>query len=173
MDAGQVAPALLDEQQTAAYLSLPLSTVQHLVEKGELPHLMLAGHLRFRRTDLDELIAAKVTVHWTDSQAQVAERPHIRQADRIRDYVNEHYFEPARARREHTVKITCGEVARALGLTQRLPAVVSAIGATKTEVLFSVKKMAEAGPSNGATKVFTYFLSATNDSDSSFQESTP
>ena len=48
-------------------------------------------------------------------------------ADEIREFVNRHYFEPARARGESKVVITSGQVHRDMKLSSRMPSVCGAL----------------------------------------------
>jgi excisionase family DNA binding protein len=152
----QVNRAVLDERETAIYLGVSPATVNDLASAGEIPHVMIAGNLRFRVKDLEEYLESKVTTNWSGGQERATVRTTQKQADLIREYCKINYLEPARARGEKIVKIRCGDVARAMGLSQRLPAVVAAIGANKFERLFNVVKRGEEGPGNGANKVFTF-----------------
>lgn len=44
---------LVTPKQAAAYLQLPLTTVQDYAKSGELPAVRLGRHWRFRQEDLD------------------------------------------------------------------------------------------------------------------------
>lgn len=52
-------------------------------------------------------------------------------ADRIRKYSSEHYIEPARSKGESTVRISAGDVHKAIGLRNRVPAVCQALRSNK------------------------------------------
>ena len=77
-------------------------------------------------------------------------------ADSIREYVEEEYIEPARARGERTFTVRTGDVADAMGLQKRLPAVCTALGANKFEDDCGVKRTACEGPLNGANLRLTF-----------------
>jgi len=155
-------PAVLDERQTAAYLCIKLETLNELATSGEIPHLLIAGNLRYRIKDLDEYINSRVTTSWGSEQDRTPTHRSLKQADLIREFCRVNYLEPAKSRGEETVRIRCGDVARGMGLSQRLPAVVAAIGANKFERLFNVTKVAEEGPGNGANKIFMFKVGLEN-----------
>jgi len=48
-------------------------------------------------------------------------------SDSVREYVREHYLEPALSRGQVTVRVVAGDVHRGLGLTGRVPSVCSAL----------------------------------------------
>lgn len=50
---------LLSAKETATYLGLPLSSIYSLVYKKRIPHTHLGRLLRFRRDELDQLLADK------------------------------------------------------------------------------------------------------------------
>lgn len=52
-------------------------------------------------------------------------------ADRVRNYAREHYVEPARVRKESSVRIVAGEVHKAVHLTNRVPLVCQALKSHK------------------------------------------
>lgn len=52
-------------------------------------------------------------------------------AERVREYVRTAYVEPARQRNEETIRVVAGDVARALELRNRTPAVCQALGGRK------------------------------------------
>lgn len=51
----------------------------------------------------------------------------LSESDRVRHYVQVHYFDPARKRGDRAVTVVCGDVHRALGLVNRVPLVCSAL----------------------------------------------
>ena len=53
-------PAAMSRIQAAEYLSVSERTVSNLVEQGRLRRVRIAGCVRFRREDLDQLIDAGV-----------------------------------------------------------------------------------------------------------------
>lgn len=80
------------------------------------------------------------------------------QADRIREFVNEHYAEPAREQGDRRFRVRCGDVASALNLTNRMPAVSAALGANKFEEQYRVRRLSVEGPINGANCIQTFEL---------------
>jgi 5-methylcytosine-specific restriction enzyme B len=79
-------------------------------------------------------------------------------ADRIREYVNEHYLKPAREAQLTQVSVRAGDVHSAMSLRDLMPAVASALGALVFERRFSVKCLSRTGPHNGANLMFTFKL---------------
>ena len=49
---------LLSAKETATYLGVPLSSIYSLVYKKRIPHMHLGRLLKFRREELDRLLAA-------------------------------------------------------------------------------------------------------------------
>ncbi len=80
------------------------------------------------------------------------------QADRIRDFVKSNYIDPARAKGQDTVSVRSGDVHFAMSLSQRYPAVCSALGSNKFEQLCNIERLSIEGPINGANTVYTYRL---------------
>jgi len=83
----------------------------------------------------------------------------ITQADRIREYVDLNYIEPARQQNAKTVSVTAGNVKRGMarqGATPELPAICSAIGSNKFQEMCQVKRIALDGPATGSTTTFTF-----------------
>ena len=52
-------------------------------------------------------------------------------ADRVRDYAREHYVEPARVRKESSIRIVAGEVQKAVRLSNRVALVCQALKSHK------------------------------------------
>jgi mRNA-degrading endonuclease RelE of RelBE toxin-antitoxin system len=77
-------------------------------------------------------------------------------ADRIREFANERYIEPAREDKRPTVTIRAGDVARALKLQDRIAAVCSALGARAFENRYNVKLMERTGPHTSTTTEFRF-----------------
>lgn len=78
--------------------------------------------------------------------------------DRVREYARREYIEPARARRQSTVRVVVGEVQKAVHLTNRVPLVCQALKSRKflTENHLILEKW-EGPPSGISTTVtFTY-----------------
>jgi len=81
-------------------------------------------------------------------------------SDRIRDYARREYVEPARRRRETAVRIVAGDVHKALHLTNRVPAVCSALSSKGFLEGNHLELKSREGPPSGlsTTVVFTYHL---------------
>jgi hypothetical protein len=82
----------------------------------------------------------------------------ISHADRVRDYARREYIEPARARRQSTVRVVAGEVQKAVHLSNRVSLVCQALKSHKflTENHLLLEKW-EGPPSGMSTTVtFTY-----------------
>jgi len=87
-------------------------------------------------------------------------------ADCIREYARRHYIDPARKRREATVKINAGDVHKGLRLSSRVPQVCAALSSQKflQENQLSLETR-QAPPSGQSTTVtFTYRLGSGNGS---------
>jgi 5-methylcytosine-specific restriction enzyme B len=83
------------------------------------------------------------------------------QADDIRRFVISSYIEPARSRDEQRVSVRAGDVHRAMGLSNAMPAVCSAIGSSKFLVDANVTEAGRDGPPNSSTVRFTFDLNKT------------
>ena len=83
-------------------------------------------------------------------------------ADRIRQFVLDHFVAPDRAEGRKTVTVRAGDVHRDMGLANRHPAVCSAIGSNKFGVLASVTLLEQTGPANGANVYFRFSLAGAN-----------
>jgi hypothetical protein len=82
----------------------------------------------------------------------------ISHADRVRDYARREYIEPARARRQPTVRVVAGEVQKAVHLSNRVSLVCQALKSHKflAENHLLLEKW-EGPPSGMSTTVtFTY-----------------
>jgi hypothetical protein len=82
----------------------------------------------------------------------------ITHADRVRDYARREYIEPARARRQSTVRVVAGEVQKAVHLSNRVSLVCQALKSHKflAENHLLLEKW-EGPPSGMSTTVtFTY-----------------
>ena len=80
-------------------------------------------------------------------------------ADRIREFADEHYIQPARERGERQFTIRAGDLHDDLGLHARLPAVSAALGANKFEDEYAVRRLSVEGPINGANCVMIFEIS--------------
>jgi hypothetical protein len=81
-------------------------------------------------------------------------------ADRARAHVQSQYFDPARRAGKTTVKVVAGEVHRALGVRNRVPAVCQALASKIIQEENDVTLIDRKGPPSGlSTRVeFTYRL---------------
>ena len=77
-------------------------------------------------------------------------------ADDIRAYAYRVYIEPARGRGEDTVTIRAGDVHSEMDLSQRLPAVCSALGTQKFQRAHRIRLTERRGPANGANFFLTF-----------------
>jgi hypothetical protein len=82
----------------------------------------------------------------------------VTQADSIRVFALENYVEPARRRGERFITVRAGDVHRAMGFKNKMPAVCSALRARKFETLAAVKLVKAEGPSQGANLYLTFRL---------------
>jgi len=82
--------------------------------------------------------------------------PAMIQANRIRQFVRDHYIDPARAEGHAEITIRAGDVHREMSLTNAMPAVCSAIGSSKFDEFAGVTRTALTGPTNGANVYFTF-----------------
>jgi hypothetical protein len=80
------------------------------------------------------------------------------QADRIRQFVVEHYIEPARAAGYSETTARAGDVHQSMGLSNAMPTVCSALGGRKLQNLAGVGLCDRVGPPNGANVYFRYDL---------------
>lgn len=87
------------------------------------------------------------------------------QADSIRRFVIETVIEPARSRGDPWVDVVSGDVHRAMGLTNAMPAVCSAIGTAKFETQARVAILDRQGPANSSTVRFRYALDVSGSAD--------
>ncbi len=80
--------------------------------------------------------------------------------DRVREYAQREYIEPARKRGEVTVRIVAGDIQKALGLHNRSPQVCSALRSRKLLEDNHLALVKEEGPPGGmsTTMTFTYRL---------------
>lgn len=79
-----------------------------------------------------------------------------RLADQIRDYVFKHYLEPARTQGKHILTIRAGDVHKEMGLSNRMPAVCSAISTEVFQEKYQVRLVKREGPSNSSNAFFTF-----------------
>ena len=77
-------------------------------------------------------------------------------ADKIRDFANVYYIQPAREKKAISVVIRAGDVARALKLQDRIPAVCSALGAKAFAERYNVRLIERTGPHTSTTTEFKF-----------------
>ena len=77
-------------------------------------------------------------------------------ADGIREYANECYIEPARRAGHKQVSIRAGDVHRAMKLSNKLPAVCSALGTNRFQEEYHVRRVSVEGPLNGCNCELTF-----------------
>ncbi|MDP2900782.1 MAG: hypothetical protein Q8O47_07425 [Candidatus Bathyarchaeota archaeon] len=77
-------------------------------------------------------------------------------ADEIRLFVYNNYVSPARKKGLNQITVRAGEIHTQMGLSQRLPAVCSALGTKKIETEFNISRIEIKGPVNGSNTFFTY-----------------
>ena len=82
------------------------------------------------------------------------------QADRIRKFALDNYVAPARAGGRSEIVIRAGDVHREMSLVNAMPAVCSAIGSNKFEVVAQATMVKHIGPANGANVYFHFSLKA-------------
>jgi hypothetical protein len=80
------------------------------------------------------------------------------QADRIRQFVLDRYVNPARAKGQSTITVRAGDVHDAMRLSNRMPAVCSALDSKKFEELAGVQTVRRTGPPQGANVYFQFSL---------------
>lgn len=80
------------------------------------------------------------------------------QADHIRQFILEHYINPARASDWKEVTIRAGGVHKEMGLSSRMPAVCSVLAGRKLCDLASLSITHRRGPPNGANVFVTFNL---------------
>ena len=77
-------------------------------------------------------------------------------SDEIRWYTIERHVEPARHRGLDKISIRAGDVHKAMGLTDRLPAVCSALGTIKFLEVANLELLRRTGPSVSTTTMFHF-----------------
>lgn len=80
------------------------------------------------------------------------------QADRIRQAALEWYILPARSAGQKDITIRAGDLHREMKLTNAMPAVCSALGSGKFELLAGVRRLEVTGPANGANVYFRFSI---------------
>ncbi|MDR0639596.1 MAG: hypothetical protein LBG27_11975 [Spirochaetaceae bacterium] len=81
-------------------------------------------------------------------------------SDDVRAFCLRNYVQPARVNNEIGFFIRSGDVHRAMGLSNQMPQVCSAIGSDIFEKEANVKRVYIEGPVNGARTIFVFLLNA-------------
>src|SRR5580704_1701002 len=86
-------------------------------------------------------------------------------SDRVREYARRHYIEPARARRQSTVRLVAGEIQKAVHLNNRAPLVCQALKSHKflAENHLFLEKCE--GPPSGISTTATFIYRILADAD--------
>ena len=82
------------------------------------------------------------------------------EADRIRQFVIDQYIAQARALGCSEITVRAGDVHQAMGLSNAMPAVCSAIGSNKFQALARATLLKWTGPANGANVYLHFRLTA-------------
>ena len=82
----------------------------------------------------------------------------VRLADRIRDFIEEHYFAPARTKQSIHVVVSASELHRGMKLANRFSAVCSAMESRKLRKRSCVDIERWDGPKQGNAKVIYKFV---------------
>jgi hypothetical protein len=90
--------------------------------------------------------------------AEVEKAEGASQADRIRKFALERWITPARREGKTAITIRAGDVHRAMGLANAMPAVCSALGSQKFASLAGVTLLRTEGPAAGANVYFYFSL---------------
>jgi len=80
----------------------------------------------------------------------------MKPADDTRWYAKTNYIDPARATGASQVSIRAGDLHHAMGYTNRLPAVIAALGALKFQSLANVELLRIDGPLASTTTTLTF-----------------
>ena len=78
------------------------------------------------------------------------------QADRIRQFALAEWIDPTRRSGKTTVSIRAGDLHKAMGLVDRLPAVCSALGTKKFLELANLELENRTGPKESTTTTFHF-----------------
>jgi len=84
------------------------------------------------------------------------QRPALTAADRIRAFVARHYLQNARAKGLDEVRVVAGDVHKAMGLVNRMPAVCSVLDGKILLHENDLELVERTGPPQGATAAFRY-----------------
>ncbi len=142
-----------------------LDSVSRLLTAISAPQADNVGRMKMelRRLVFDEQRDAGVAVGAGGTRVKAMPTPTsedqvMTQADRIRRFVFDRYIAPARTVGRAEIVIRAGDVHRAMGLANAMPAVCSAIGGNKFEELAGVTAVKRSSPANGANVYFYFSL---------------
>lgn len=79
-------------------------------------------------------------------------------ADRIRQFVNTTYVQPAKSKRDYVVGVRAGDIGDCFTPKPEMTQVAGALGTNEFEELASVKRVAVLGPMHGRNALFVYLL---------------
>jgi hypothetical protein len=79
-------------------------------------------------------------------------------SDEVRAYVLRAYVVPARKNHSTRVTVRAGDVAKALKLSDRMPLVCGALGATKFQTECELNLFQRTGPGQGANATFIFAI---------------
>ena len=77
-------------------------------------------------------------------------------SDRVREFAQKTYVNPARRRREKTVTINVGQIQKGVGLRNRVSLVCQALGSEKFLRAQGLKLISKTGPPSGQSTTVTY-----------------
>ena len=98
------------------------------------------------------------TTYQASAQAGGREKGQPTQADRIRQYLSEQVFEPARRAGKSTVIVRAGDVHRDMGLKAQMPNVCQVLAGKRIREKAGVSIVHRQGPNAGANAKFTFSL---------------
>jgi hypothetical protein len=79
-------------------------------------------------------------------------------SDRVREYVENKYIDPAKKNGEETLSIRAGDIHKQLGFSRRIPVVCSALRSRKFLKKCNIELTYVGGPNNSSSTTFTYRL---------------
>lgn len=80
----------------------------------------------------------------------------MKNVEKIRNFVREQYIRPARVRRDVTVTVNAGEIAKAMGEGITVKTVVKALGEEKVECILGVKKVGDINPNHAHDEHYSF-----------------
>ncbi len=89
---------------------------------------------------------------------EISEENMQRPSDRVRDYVEKKYINPARKDGKKSLTIRAGDIHRELGFSRRIPVVCSALRSRKLQKKCDIQLTYVGGPNNSTTTTFAYNL---------------